>query len=190
MTTAVTDTRQQILSVSKRMVQARGYNALSFREVAKEVGVKSASVHYHFPTKGDLAAALARRYTEEGGAYLDGLLAVSTDRGFLMKNYVSIFRGALVDDNRMCLCGIMAAEHHDLPDEVRAEVDRFTEVNVQWLVKVLSLGAAAGDAEASKRKARAIYAAIGGAQLLARGCGDISAYDQTVETYQAAGLLG
>lgn len=190
MTATVIDTRQEIMSISKRMVQARGYNALSFREVAKEVGVKSASVHYHFPTKGDLAAALARRYTDEGGAYLEGLLAISQDRAFLMKHYSSIFRSALIDDNRMCLCGIMAAEHHDLPDEVRAEIDRFSEVNVQWLVKVLSLGAPAGDTDALKRQARAIYAAIGGAQLLARGCGDISAYDQTVEAYKAAGLLG
>lgn len=184
------ETRQEIMSISKRMVQARGYNALSFREVAKEVGVKSASIHYHFPTKGDLAAALARRYTDEGGAYLEGLLAVSQDRAFLMENYTRIFRLALVDDNRMCLCGIMAAEHHDLPVEVRAEIDRFTEVNVQWLVKVLSLGITAGDADLLRRKARAIYAAIGGAQLLARGCGDISAYDQAVEAYLEAGLLG
>jgi TetR/AcrR family transcriptional regulator, transcriptional repressor for nem operon len=190
MTAVTTDTRQEIMTISKRMVQARGYNALSFREVAKEVGVKSASVHYHFPTKGDLGAALARRYTDEGGAYLEGLLAVSEDRAFLMENYTRIFRSALTDDNRMCLCGIMAAEHHDLPDEVRAEIDRFTEVNVRWLVKVLSLGAAAGDLEALKRKAKAIYAAIGGAQLLARGCGDISVYDQTVQAYNAAGLLG
>lgn len=189
MTAATTDTRQEIMSISKRMVQARGYNALSFREVAKEVGIKSASVHYYFPTKGDLAAALARRYTDEGGAYLNGLLVVSQDREFLMQNYIRIFRSALVDDNRMCLCAIMAAEHHDLPDEVRAEIDRFTEVNVRWLVKVLSLRAPAGDTDALKRKARAIYAAMGGAQLLARGCGDIAAFDQTVEAYKAAGLL-
>jgi TetR/AcrR family transcriptional repressor of nem operon len=190
MNMATTDTRQEIMSVSKRMVQARGYNALSFREVAKAVGVKSASVHYHFPTKGDLGAALARRYTDEGAAYLDGLLANSEDRALLMGRYAKIFRNALVDDNRMCLCGIMAAEHHDLPDEVRAEIDRFSEVNVQWLVKVLSLGNTQGDSGGLKRKARAIYAAIGGAQLLARGCGDISAYDQAVVAYQEAGLLG
>lgn len=190
MTAAATDTRQAIMSISKKMVQARGYNALSFREVAKAVGVKSASVHYHFPTKGDLGAALARRYTDEGGAYLDGLLATSEDRASLMSHYVKIFRSALVDDNRMCLCGIMAAEHHDLPPEVRAEVDRFSEVNVRWLLKVLSLGNAEGDSVGLKRKARAIYAAIGGAQLLARGCGDITAYDQAVEAYREAGLLG
>jgi TetR/AcrR family transcriptional repressor of nem operon len=28
--------------------------------------VKNPSIHYHFPTKGDLGAAIARRYTEDG----------------------------------------------------------------------------------------------------------------------------
>ena len=52
-----TDTKQTILEAARRVVQSRGYNALSFRELAKEVGIKSASIHYHFPTKGDLGAA-------------------------------------------------------------------------------------------------------------------------------------
>jgi DNA-directed RNA polymerase specialized sigma24 family protein len=39
---------ESIMDAARAMVQARGYNGLSFRELAKEVGVKSASVHYHF----------------------------------------------------------------------------------------------------------------------------------------------
>ena len=66
-----TDTRETIMRAAGAMVQNRGYNALSFRELAAEVGVKSSSVHYHFPTKGDLAVALARRYTDNLVVYLD-----------------------------------------------------------------------------------------------------------------------
>nr|GFD51408.1 hypothetical protein [Tanacetum cinerariifolium] len=100
---------------------------------------KSASIHYHFPTKGDLGQALAKRYTEDGLAYLTGLRADSDDLNLWMKGYTEIFRMALVNDNRMCLCGIMAAEYDDLPPEVRAEVDAFTDVNVRWLSDVLSI---------------------------------------------------
>ena len=39
------DTRQTIMNAARATVQARGYNALSFRELAKEVGIKSASIH-------------------------------------------------------------------------------------------------------------------------------------------------
>ncbi|WP_460163969.1 TetR/AcrR family transcriptional regulator [Pseudomonas sp. S2_F03] len=141
------DTKQTILQAARRVVQARGYNALSFRELAKEVGIKSASIHYHFPTKGDLGAALARRYTEDTAAYLDQLLVESQDPKSMMKDYTAAFRAALENDNRMCLCGILAAEHHDLPAEVRVEVDGFTDTNVRWLAKVLAL-------ETARRSAR------------------------------------
>jgi TetR/AcrR family transcriptional repressor of nem operon len=191
MTEAATDTKQMIMSAARLMVQARGFNGLSFRELAKEVGVKSASIHYHFPTKGDLGAALARRYTEDAVLYFDGLLAVSDDPAAHIRGYTEVFRSALVNNNRMCLCGIMAAEHDDLPVEVRAEVDKFTEVNVKWLVKVLSLQqpAAQAEAQAIERHALAIFAAVEGAQLVARGRGDIAVFDQTIEAYRTAGLL-
>lgn len=186
---ATTDTKETIMGIARAMVQAHGYNALSFRELAKAVGVKSASIHYHFPTKGDLGGALARRYTEDAAVYFDGLLAASQDPESCIRGYTDVFRSALVNNNRMCLCGIMAAERDDLPVEVRAEVDRFTEVNVRWLVKVLSLREPGAETAALQRRALAVFAAIEGAQLVARGRGDISVFDETIEAYRAAGLL-
>src|SRR5260370_38486051 len=134
----MTDTREAIMSAACAMVQNRGYNALSFRELAGEVGVKSASVHYHFPTKGDLVCALARRYTDDLVVYLDGLLASCQDRQSCIRSYTGAFRDAF-RDNRMCLASILAAEQVDVPVEVSAELARFAEVNVQWLGKVPSL---------------------------------------------------
>lgn len=184
-----TDTKEMIMSAARLMVQARGYNALSFRELAKDVGIKSASIHYHFPTKGDLGAALARRYTDEGVAYLDGLLADSLDQRSCIDSYTAIFRSALENDNRMCLCGIMAAEREDLPVEVRKEVDRFTDANVRWLVEVLASGKSGTSRSAVEKRALAIFAAIEGAQLVARGRGDLAVFDDTVSAFRAAGLL-
>ena len=186
---AATETRQTIMTAARAMVQAHGYNALSFRELAKEVGIKSASIHYYFPTKGDLGAALARRYTEDGEEYLEGLLAASLDPAACIRKYTDIFRAALLNNNRMCLCGIMSAEHDDLPAEVRTEVDWFTGANVRWLAKVLSLSQPKVTEEATQQKALAIFSAIEGAQLVARGRGDISMFDRTVEAYRTAGLL-
>ncbi|HCF6118193.1 TPA: TetR/AcrR family transcriptional regulator [Pseudomonas aeruginosa] len=184
-----TDTRETIMAVARKMVQTRGYNGLSFRELAKEVGIKSASIHYHFPTKGDLGAALAKRYTEDGLQYLDGLRSHSEDLNVWMKGYTDVFRMALVNDNRMCLCGIMSAEYDDLPPEVRTEVDGFTELNVRWLTEVLSVCRPQLSLEERQQQALAIYAAVEGAQLIARGRDDISVYDETIEIYRSAGLL-
>ncbi|MBY3314442.1 TetR/AcrR family transcriptional regulator [Rhizobium laguerreae] len=184
-----TDMREAVMAAAKATVQSRGYNALSFRELAKEVGIKSASVHYHFPTKGDLGAALARRYTEEGAAFLAELLATSEDATWCMDRYTEIFRSALANDNRMCLCGIMSAELDDLPAEVRAEVGKFAAMNVGWLGNLLSRAKPTASEQDLREHAMAIFAAIEGAQLVARGCRDIGIYDRTIRAYRAAGLI-
>lgn len=183
------DMRRQLMEVAKARVQERGYNALSFRDLAKDVGIKSASVHYHFPTKGDLGTALARAYTDDAEAFFTELLESDADIAALFATYVGIFRAALSNDNRMCLYGIMAAEYYDLPQEVRVEVDRFTEVNLTWLTKILPHHMPAADPDAIADRALAIFSAIEGAQLVARGRGDISAFDQAIKGYRAIGLL-
>ncbi len=186
---ATVDTKQAIMNAARTVVQARGYSGLSFRELAKEIGVKSASIHYHFPTKGDLGAVLARRYTDEAVTLFDEFLAGSQNPKTCIRNYTDVFRAALLNNNRMCLCGIMAAERDDLPAEVRAEVDRFTDVNVLWLIKVLSLEKTGASGDAIAQRALAIFAAIEGAQLVARGRGDVALFDRSVEAYRTAGLL-
>jgi TetR/AcrR family transcriptional repressor of nem operon len=190
MTVTTSDTRQRIMTAARLTVQDRGYGGLSFRELAKDVGIKSASIHHYFPTKGELGGALAERYTSDFAEYLDGLLGEGLDQETCIRKYTDVFRNTLLNENRMCLGGIMAAEHKELPVEVRAEVVKFSEMNVRWLIKVLSLGKNARVAtKATQRRALAIFAAIEGAQLVARSRGDVSAYDEIVGAYRAAGLL-
>jgi TetR/AcrR family transcriptional repressor of nem operon len=59
---------------------------------------------------------------------------------------------------------------------------------VAWLSKVLS-AANVVSAEESERRARAIFSAVAGAQLMARSRSDISLYDALIESYRVAGLL-
>lgn len=185
---STSDTRQTIMDTAQAAVQAKGYNALSFRELAKVVGIKSASIHYYFPTKGDLGAALAKRYTDSAVDYFEQLIAEAAPVEETFARYVAVFRAALQNDNRMCLYGIMAAEYGDLPDEVRAAVDAFSAANVAWLVRLLRPRHPELSESALRDRALAIFAAIEGAQLVARGRGDIAIFDQTMASYSAAGL--
>jgi len=184
-----TDTRESLMSAARAAVQAHGYNALSFRELAKEIGIKSASVHYHFPTKGDLAAALASRYADDASTFLEGLLAAPQDHRSLMSAYTAVFRAALEDDNRMCLCGILSAEYDDLPEQVRVEVDRFTATNTRWLVRVLAARHPKSAPKELEGRALAIFASIEGAQLVARGRRNIHSFDEIIQAYMASGLF-
>jgi TetR/AcrR family transcriptional regulator, transcriptional repressor for nem operon len=180
--------REAILAAARRTAQAHGYSGLNFRDLADEVGIKAASIHYHFPSKADLGAAVARRYWEDTAANLESMLAGTSDPVRCLHQYPDIFRRSLESDNRMCLCSFMAAEHDDLPEAVKKEVKTFVDVNVAWLSKVLSAAALVSSQE-SERRARAIFAAIAGAQLIARSRSDISLYDALIDSYRVAGLL-
>ena len=182
------NSREKILAAARRTAQAHGYNGLNFRDLAEVVGIRAASIYHHFPSKSDLAMAIAKRYWEDAAAALDKLLAESADPVSALRRYPETFRFALESENRMCLSGFMAAEYDDLPEQVRKEVQTFADVNVAWLSRVL-LAAQVFSANEVEPRARAIFAAVAGAQLLARSRSDIKLYDAVIDSYRAAGLL-
>ncbi|MDT5186385.1 MAG: TetR/AcrR family transcriptional regulator, transcriptional repressor for nem operon [Mycobacterium sp.] len=182
------NSREKILAAARRVAQTRGYGGLSFRDLAEDVGIKAASIYHYFPSKADLGAAVARRYWEDSAAALESLLAESADPIHGLRQYPVTFRKALENDNRMCLCSFMAAEYDDLPEPVKKEVQTFADVNVSWLTRVLS-GTSVVSPDESEPRARAIFAAVAGAQLIARSRSDISLYDALIDSYRVAGLL-
>ena len=180
--------REAILAAARRTAQAHGYSGLNFRDLADEVGIKAASIYHHFPSKADLGAAVARRYWQDTAAGLESMLAETPDPVRCLRRYPDLFRRSLASDNRMCLCSFMAAEYDDLPEAVKMEGQTFADVNVAWLSKVLS-AAAVFDSGESEQRARAIFAAVVGAQLMARSRSDISLFDSLIDSYRVAGLL-
>jgi TetR/AcrR family transcriptional repressor of nem operon len=180
--------RESILSVATRIAQSRGYSGLNLRDIAQEVGIKAASIYYHFPGKADLAAAVAKRYWEDGAAALEAISDESPDPADALHRFPEIFRRSLEADNRLCLGSFMGAEKDDLPAEVMAEIKLFADVNIAWLGKLL-VAAKVCKTKAATDRARAIFAAVAGAQLLARSRSDIALFDTLVETYRTSGLL-
>ena len=185
---AGTNSSDKILAAATMIAQAHVYGGLNIRNLAADVGIKAASIYHHFPSKADLAAAVAKRYWEDSAAGLERLWTESSDPLYCLRQYPNTFRQSLENGNRMCLCSFMAAEFDDLPEAVKKEVQTFADVNVAWLGKVLSAAAVVSSRE-SKRRARAIFAAVAGAQLMARSRSDISLFDALIESYRTAGLL-
>lgn len=180
--------KEAILAAARKAAQSHGYSGLNFRDLAAAVGIKSASIYYHFPSKADLGAAVARRYWEDTAAALEAMLAGADSPLECLQRYPIIFRRSLESENRLCLCSFMAAECEDLPAQVKSEVQEFAAVNVAWLSKVL-LAAGLGDPSVCEERANAIFAAIAGAQLMARSRADIALFDSLLEGYRKAGLL-
>lgn len=183
-----TSSKEAVLAAAKRIAMAHGYTGLNFRDIAAAVGIKAPSLYHYFPTKADLGAAVAKRYWEDIAVDLQAISDDSPDPRSALRRYPEIFRKSLSSDNRMCLCSSMAAEYDDLPVTVKQEVQAFADVNVAWLGRLLSAANIVDPGE-SETRARAIYAAVAGAQLFARGRADISLFDATIDDYRKTGLL-
>ena len=182
------NTSEMILEAAKQSAQAHGYNGLNFRNLATEVGIKAASIYHHFPSKADLGAAVAKRYWEDTAAALDAISAETVDPKAALRRFPEGFRRSLERDNRLCLGSFMSAEYDDLPEPVKKEVQSFADINVAWLSEQLTEAGVVGPAESAAR-ARAIFAAVAGAQLLARSRSDICLFDALIDSYRIAGLL-
>lgn len=158
--------RDEIMDAAERMIRTGGYNGFSFREIAAEVGVKSASVHYHFATKADLAAEVAKRFRERFEAQL---AERSTEAGNPLSDWRDLFRDALSQDGLMCLCGILAVGGNDLPSAVAQEARQFMQNGIDAISRLDGFSAEDG--------AR-IMAQLEGAMLLARSLDDPTVFDQ------------
>ena len=180
--------REAILVAAREAAMAHGYGGLNFRDLAATVSIKAASINYHFATKALLGEAVARRYWEDIARDLD---AISTNAGSPMEalqRYPSIFRRSLERDNRMCLSSFMATEHDALPEPVLKEVQAFADVNTAWLCAHLIAAKRTSPSE-SESTARAIYAAVAGAQIIARSRSDVKLFDALIDSYRGMGLL-
>ena len=161
----------EILSVAQAMIQTRGYNGFSFRDIAAAVGVKSASIHYHYPTKGDLARAVAANYRANFAEATEEITRRNPPAVEGLHDYVKLYERTLVQDRRLCLCGALGGEAETLPDEVRSEVNLFFDDQRAWIATLLKEGQARGEIRADTDAdsfAACFFAALEGAMMIAR----------------------
>jgi TetR/AcrR family transcriptional repressor of nem operon len=175
--------RDQILDAAEDMMRIAGYNGFSTREVAGAVSIKAASVHYHFPTKSDIGAAVAERYTQrfiealgEPDAFMDPATALSF--------YIDAFRTALVRDGKLCLCAVLGAEIGDLPEAVGDSTRSFFAQNLAWLMRALT---ADGEKPTSAQsRATHVLASVEGAMILSKSLADDAVFERVAKHLPAA----
>lgn len=163
-----------ILDVAERLAQTLGYNGFSYADIAAQLGVTKASLHYHFPTKAELGRALIERYRILFGAALEAIDEQAKGPHERLQQYVGLYNSVLIDE-RMCLCGMLAAEYATLPARMQKGLKLFFDANERWLTAVLEDGLRAGTflfREPANERARVLLGALEGAMLVARSYGN------------------
>ncbi len=160
----------KIVSVAEKFVRTRGYNGFSYADVAAEVGVSKASLHHHFATKPDLGLELIRNFTKNVSDVLEEIDYSNQKHLTKLREYARMYEGSF-HENKMCLCGMLAAEHESLSDPMRKATIAFFEGHEVWLEKVLIAGKEAGELQFNGPaidQARLIVANLQGALLVAK----------------------
>ncbi len=177
-------TAGRILDAAERLVQLRGFNGFSYADVAGELGVTKASLHYHYASKADLGEALISRYAARFADALIEIGARPVPATVKLADYAELY-GSVLRDHRMCLCGMLAAEYETLSEPMRAAVMRFFDDNEAWLEQVLEQGNEEGSLGVEppyREAARGILGGLEGALLIARPYGDPARFDAAAGT--------
>src|SRR5438874_3650023 len=96
-------TAERALDVAERLVQTRGFNNFSYADIAAELGITTASLHYHFPGKAELGKALIDRYSERFSAALGKIDHDLPDPRAKLQAYADLYADVL-RGKRMCMC--------------------------------------------------------------------------------------
>jgi TetR/AcrR family transcriptional repressor of nem operon len=166
-----TDTREKILDRAETLFQERGFNGFSYADISTPLGVKNAAIHYHYPAKADLGAALIQRYRQRFHSYSSHMDAKHGDDPVrLLDGYIAIPRSFLDKGDLGCPMGILEAQYPNLPDAMQQETLLLADELRQWLTEILERGHQTGKFSfegPAKDKALVIAAALQGAMLMA-----------------------
>lgn len=177
----------RILDVAERLAQTRGFNGFSYADVAAELDLTKATLHYHFPSKAELGEALIKRYASRLAAALAAVDPSDVGARAAVEAYVELYAVVLRGD-RMCLCGMFAAEYETLPAPMQVAVREFFDANEAWLEGVLEQGRADGSLRfegPAREEARLLVGALEGAMLIARSYGESARFRVVADRFVA-----
>lgn len=177
------DTRTRLLEAAEQAVREHGVEGFSYADLSSEVGIRKASIHYHFPAKADLLAALVARYRGHILTQLARIESTSRTAAAAIMAFLDLYRRALGNCTSLCLCVACAVNPQALDERVQAEISQFRRTVLAWLEARFT--AAMSDAsvaliQGSDQEAAGALAVAEGGQIAARLAGELSSYDQAV----------
>jgi len=174
----MTDTASKVLDVGQELIQTRGYTAMSFQDIATQVGIKKPSVIHHFPSKADLGVAIIQRYRATFASELEAIKKDPNKATWdVLEFYFSPYLHFAQTPDKVCLCGALAGEVPALPNQMRLEVKQFMEDHQSWLEHILRNGRRSGELtfdETPARLSRMIFNTLQGTLLVKRSTDDLS----------------
>ena len=164
------DTAHKLLDAAEQKTQVLGFNAFSYKDLQLEVGVKTSSIHYYFPSKQDLAFAMIERYVDRFRTILTNI-AAENPKGMKRLYVLGHIYIEAEKQGKFCMCGMLASDLMSLPDHAKIKLQEFFTLNEVWIAEAIDLAKQQKDFKDSldgKKSALLFCAVLEGAMLIAR----------------------
>lgn len=157
------------MDFAESFIQEKGFNGFSYAHIAKELDVKNAAIHYHFPSKEALVAAVIQRYRDRFRLWINNSRVKDISPQEKLDWFFSIYTDTRADNGKVCLAGSLETEFNSLPDTVREQTQALTRELLTWLQGTLQEGKDAGvfqfSGEAADKAALILSSLQGGLQM-------------------------
>lgn len=131
------NTKEQIIKIADSFIREKGFNAFSFYDISNKVGIKTASIHYHFPSKADLGVAVINDHVEKLNIVVEEFrLKSPVDK---LNKFFSIYSN-IKNENKICLVGSLATDFNTLNEKVKVKLKEFSELFLNWVSEFLEIG--------------------------------------------------
>lgn len=135
-------TREHILHLGQELFRTRGFNGFSYYDLADALKVRPAAIHYHFPTKDDLAHAIIKQERATFHAFAEKADQLPDQRQRL-RRFVHTF-AEHAEAHRLCLVGASGADFASFGAGVHREIRQMASDILAWLERTLDEGRTAG----------------------------------------------
>jgi TetR/AcrR family transcriptional repressor of nem operon len=167
----MTDTKKQILDIAEDLLQDKGYNGFSYQHIAKQLLIKNAAIHYHYPSKEDLGLDIIKRARGRFNKWIHLPETQTLNAWERLDLFLTIYYKYLDNNKKVCLVGSLSTDYNTLPESMKTETQLLIKDFTQWLCSLLNESKNAGVWQfrgEPESKANAILTSLMGGLQLAR----------------------
>ncbi|MBO6522654.1 MAG: TetR/AcrR family transcriptional regulator [Balneolaceae bacterium] len=130
-------TKETIVLLGDELIRKKGYNAFSYADISRQLNVKNAAIHYHYPSKPDLAEAVVDFHTDSFNRFTEK--ASSKNEADQIKMFLN-FYASIQLSGKLCVIGSFASDWNSMEEEVQGKVTEFTNTVLGWITETLRMG--------------------------------------------------
>ncbi|MEH7403553.1 TetR/AcrR family transcriptional regulator [Gottfriedia acidiceleris] len=127
--------KTQITDLALKLIREKGYVAISYDDLSKQLGVTKASIHYHFEKKEDLGVAVTERLLQN----LQDFSSLITNSKMTVEEKINHFleRQIVLSDGGICPISSLQSDIESLPEKIRQNVEEISQLEITIFKNIL-----------------------------------------------------